>query len=150
MFVDRVAELALLNRVLGTFIEQTAWPDLAGYWVRSRGHQGGLPFVPEVIGSHWSRTVQAPVVAISWTARAILIGACTWDTEAVDRQTVRDLIDRSVPLTVADLPDKGAGWQVTPALFARAGVTRAAQKTLREAGGLVVDLPRLFADLADG
>jgi hypothetical protein len=76
-------------------VEQTAWGDLARQWVRARGHQGALPFVPEVIGSHWSRTVQAPVVAISWTARAILIGECTWNEAAVDRQTVRDLIERT-------------------------------------------------------
>ena len=138
--------LPILERELPAFVEQTAWADLARQWIRARGHQGGLPFVPEVIGGHWSRTVQAPVVAISWTERAILIGACTWDTHAVDRQTVRDLIERTIPLTVADLPEKGAGWQVTPALFARASATPAARKTLTEAGGIVVDLPRLFDD----
>jgi hypothetical protein len=62
---------------------------------------------------------------------------------------VRDLIDRIVPLTVADLPVKGAGWQVVPALFARVGATPAARKTLTEAGGIIMDLPRLFADLAE-
>jgi len=144
---DRI--LPMLERDLPAFIEQTAWPDLARQWVRTRGHQDRLPFVPEIIGSHWSRHVQADVVAINWPARAILIGACTWGTDAVDRQTVRDLIERTMPLTLADLPDKGAGWQVTPALFARAGATSAARKTLTEAGGMVVDLPNLFADLAE-
>ena len=64
---------------------------------------------PEVIGSHWSRQVQADVVAINRSARTVLIGECKWGTDAVDRQTVRDLIERTIPLTVADLPDKGAG-----------------------------------------
>ena len=86
---------------------------------------------------------------VNWPARAILVGECKWGTDAVDRQTVRDLIERTIPLTVADLPDKGAGWQVIPALFARAGATPAARKTLTEAGGMVVDLPTLFADLAE-
>lgn len=62
---------------------------------------------------------------------------------------MRDLIERTVPLTVADLPDKGAGWQVTPALFVRAGATPAARKTLTDAGGLLVDVPTLFADMAE-
>jgi uncharacterized protein len=141
--------LPILERDLPAFVEQTAWADLVRQWVRARGHQDGLPFVPEVIGSHWSRTVQAPVAAISWTERAILIGACLWSDTAVDRQTVRDLIDRIVPLTVADLPVQGAGWQVVPALFARVGATPAARKTLTEAGGIIMDLPRLFADLAE-
>ena len=57
--------------------------------------------------------MQADVVAINWPARAILVGECKWGTDAVDRQTVRDLIERTIPLTVADLPDKGVGWQVT-------------------------------------
>jgi uncharacterized protein len=144
---DRI--LPSLERGLRAFIEQTVWADLARQWVRQRGHQGGLPFVPEVIGSHWSRLVQVPVVAISWTEQAILIGECRWGDAAVDQQTVRDLIDRIVPLTVADLPDKGIGWQVVLALFARVRVTPAARKTLTEAGGIVVDLPRLFADLAE-
>jgi len=52
-------------------------------------------------------------------------------------------------ITVTDLPGKGVGWQVYPALFARAGATPAARKTLTEAGGMVVDLPTLFADLAE-
>jgi len=34
-------------------------------------------------------------------------------------------------------------------LFARAGTTRAARETLEAAGGIVVDLPTLFADLAE-
>jgi uncharacterized protein len=57
--------LVILERDLPAFIEQTAWTDLARQWVRARGGQGGLPLVPEIIGSHWSRTVQAPVVAIN-------------------------------------------------------------------------------------
>lgn len=142
--------LPILERDLPDFIAQTAWPDLGQQWVREHGYQGALTFVPEVVGSHWSRTVHVPVVAISWTERAILIGACNWGDAAVDRQAVRDLIDRVVPLTLADLPDKGEGWKVCPALFARAGATPASRKALVEAGGMAVDLPTLFADLAAG
>ena len=61
---------------------------------------------------------------------------------------MRDLLERTIPLTVADLPEKGVGWHITPALFARAGATPAARKTLEEAGGLLVDLPTRFADMA--
>ena len=108
-----------------------------------------MPFNPEIAGSHWNRTVQAAVAAINWTERAILIGACIWGDAAPDRQTMRDLIERTIPLTLANLPDKGVGWQVYPALFARAGATPAARKTLEAAKGFVVGLPALFADLTD-
>jgi hypothetical protein len=93
--------------------------------------------------------VQADVVAINWPERAILIGECKWGDTAVDRQIVRDLLERTVPLTLADLPDKGDGWQVYPALFARMGATPAARKALVAAGGLLIDLTTLFADLAE-
>jgi AAA+ ATPase superfamily predicted ATPase len=141
--------LPTLQSGLRAFIGQTVWEDLARQWVRERGYAGTLPFVPEVIGSHWSRHVQVDVVAINWSARTILIGECKWGMDTVDRQTVRDLIERTVPLTLADLPDKGSGWQVTPALFARAGATSAARETLEAVGGIVVDLATLYADLAE-
>lgn len=143
---DRV--LPLIQQGLRAFVGQTAWEELARQWVWRRGMEQALPFQPEIIGSHWSRQVQADVVAISWTTRAILVGECKWGTDAVDRQTVRDLLERTVPRTVADLPSKGAGWRVYPALFARAGATPAAQATLTAAGGLLVDLATLGADLA--
>jgi len=56
-------------------------------------------------------------------------------TDAVDRQTLRDLLDRTIPLTLVDLPEKGA--------------TPAARATLETAGGFLVDLPTLCADLAE-
>jgi len=104
--------------------------------------------VPEIIGSHGAGMGKRICWRSPGSARAILIGECKCSTEAVDRQTVRDLIERTVPLTLADLPDKGAGWQVTPALCARAGATPAARATLEVAGGGVVDLPTVCADLA--
>jgi len=140
--------LPALQQGLRAFVGQTAWQELARQWVGTRGYQSGLPFVPEAVGSHWSRKVQADVVAISWAARTILIGECKWGAEAVDRQTVRDLLERTIPLTLADLPEGGTGWNVYPALFARAGATPAARATLEAAGGMVVDLPTLFAELA--
>lgn len=141
--------LPALQSGLRAFVGQTAWEELARQWVREQGYAGALSFAPEVIGSHWSRSVQADVVAISWSERAILIGECKWGDAPIDRQTARDLLERTIPLTVADLPDKGAGWKVYPALFARAGATPAARQSLTEAGGLLIDLPTLFSDLAE-
>lgn len=62
----------------------------------AQGQANRLPFVPEVIGSHWSRSEQADVVAVNWRERAILIGECKWSTDRVDRQIVRDLLDYQV------------------------------------------------------
>jgi hypothetical protein len=141
--------LPALQSGLRAFVGQTAGEDLARQWVRERGYTGALPFVPEVVGSHWSRKVQADVVAINWMEQAILIGECKWGADAVDRQTVRDLLDRTIPLTLADLPEGGAHWRVYPALFARTGVTPAGRTALTEADGILVDLTILFDDLAE-
>ena len=132
---------------LRAFVGQTAWEELARTWVFRQGLKGGLSFKPEVIGSHWGRTAQADVVAVSWRERASLIGECKWGTERVNRQTVRQLLEHTLPKTVAALPDQGQGWRAIPALFARAGATSDAEALLRERDGLLIDLPALYAEL---
>lgn len=63
---DRVLEL--IQAGLRAFVGQTAWEGLARTWVWLQGLRGALGFTPEVIGSHWDRSVQADVVAVScWT-----------------------------------------------------------------------------------
>ncbi|MCG8347509.1 MAG: DUF234 domain-containing protein [Chloroflexales bacterium] len=104
--------------------------------------------MPERIGSHWSRNVQADVVAVHWNERTILIGKCKWGADTVDKATVRALIERTIPLVLADLPDKGVGWQVIPAIFARAGGTPAARTELTTRDGVLVDVTQLWGDLA--
>lgn len=101
-----------------------------------------------MIGSHWDRSVQADVVAVSWRERVVLVGECKWGAEAVTRQELRRLLDHTLPRTVAALPSGGAGWRAIPALFARVGATLDAAALLREQGGLLIDLPTLYADLA--
>ncbi len=132
---------------LRAFVGQTAWEELARMWVQRQGLRGALPLRPEVIGSHWDRTVQADVVAVSWRERAILIGECKWGADPVNRQTLRQLLEQTLPKTVAALPEGGAGWRVIPALFTRAGATPDALALLRAQGGLFIDLPTLYADL---
>lgn len=132
---------------LRAFIGQTAFEDLARAWVLAQGQANALPFAPELVGSHWSRRVQADVVAISWRQRAILVGECKWGTERVDRQIVRDLIEVKAPLVLRDLPDQGRDWAVTYACFGRAGFTPAAQQLMDQHQGICVDLEMLDRDL---
>ncbi len=136
-----------IQQDLRAFIGQTAFEDLARAWVMAQGQANQLPFAPEVIGSHWSRHVQADVVAVSWRERAILIGECKWSTERVDRQIVRDLIEGKTPLVLRHMPEQGQGWRVTYACFARAGFTEAARQLMDIHQGLCVDLAMLERDL---
>ena len=143
---DRVLEQ--IQAGLRAFVGQTAWEELARSWVFHQGLRGTLGFAPEGIGSHWDRSVQADVVAVSWRERVILVGECKWSADAVTRQELRRLLDHTLPRTVAALPQGGAGWRVVPALFARTGATLDAVALLREQSGMLVDLTTLYADLA--
>lgn len=121
---------------------------LCQQWVAQQRATDQLPFRPDAIGSHWSRQVQVDVVAIHWESRQILLGECKWGSERVDRQVVRELIEEKGPLVHGELPDKGAGWTLHYAVFARAGFTDAARAELTARQGLAIDLPTLEAGLA--
>ncbi len=143
---DRVS--TLIQQGLRAFVGATAWEELARQWVLVQARAGRFGFAPEQIGSHWSRTVQADVVAISWKERTILIGECKWGVDRVDKQTIRNLLDHTIPLVLADLIDKGKGWRVIPVLFARTGATPAAHAELATHQGHVIDSTQLWIDLA--
>jgi uncharacterized protein len=143
---DRV--LLLIQQGLRAFVGATAWEELARQWVLVQARTDNLGFIPDQIGSHWSRSVQADVVAIHWATRTILIGECKWGSDRVDKQIVRTFLDHTIPLVLADLPEKGRGWRVLPILFARAGLTPAAQTELAAHRGQSIDSTQLWQDLA--
>lgn len=107
-----------------------------------------LPFVPEAVGSHWSRIVQANVVAVNWRTRDILLGACDWSQVPVGEQIVTNLREEKTDRLRWDLPDQGGGWTFHYAIFTRTGLTEAAQAELLRSGGLVVPLSHLERGLA--
>jgi len=113
-----------------------------------RGRMGQLPFEPEVVGSHWSASVQVDVVAINWHEKQILLGECKWGLDGIDRQIVRELIEQKKPKVMAALPDGGDGWRVHYAIFARSGFTLAALAELKKFGVTAVDLGMLERDLS--
>jgi AAA+ ATPase superfamily predicted ATPase len=140
--------LPAIERELRAFVGSTAWEELARQWIDAQSNTGVLPFAPEAIGSHWSRRVQVDVVAINWQTHDILLGECKWGTDLVDRKVVRELIEQKTPLVLADLPNQGASWRVHHAIFARTGATEAARKALDMQSGMLINLDRLYQDLA--
>lgn len=136
-----------IQQGLRAFVGQTAFEELARQWVTQQGRAGRLGFRPEVVGSHWSRAVQVDVAAINWQEKAILLGECKWGVDAVGREVVRELIETKTPRVLKDLPDSGSGWQIHPALFARAGFTEPARAAGQAAGVALIDLETLAAAL---
>lgn len=143
---DRV--LAQVKDGLRAFVGQTAFEQLSRQWVIGQGKKGQLPFEPEVVGSHWSASVQVDVVAINWHEKQILLGECKWGLDGIDRQIVRELIEQKMPKVMAGLPDGGNDWRVHYAIFSRGGVTQAAFAELQRYGGISVDVEMLDRDLA--
>lgn len=142
---DQVIEA--VRRNLRAFVGATAFEQLARNWVQVQGKAGLLPFTPDSIGSHWSSRMQVDVVALNWQTHDILIGECKWGTDRVDRQIVRELIERKTPLVLRDLPDHGKNWNVHHTLFARKGFTSAAVNEMNQAKGKLVDLKGIDAVL---
>jgi AAA+ ATPase superfamily predicted ATPase len=143
---DRV--LVQVKDGLRAFVGQTAFEQISQEWVIVQGKQGKLPFEPEVVGSHWSASVQVDVVAINWHEKQILLGECKWGLDGIDRQIVRELIEQKMPKVMAGLPDGGTDWRVHYAIFSRGGVTQAALAELQRYDGISVDVELLDEDLA--
>jgi AAA+ ATPase superfamily predicted ATPase len=135
---DQVIEA--IRRNLRAFVGGTAFEDLARQWVWAQGKAGQLPFTPDSIGSHWSRRVQIDVVALNWKTHEILLGECKWGSDRIDRQVVRELVEKKTPLLLKDLPGEGGSWHVHYALFGRSGFTPAAADEMKKHQGILVDL----------
>ncbi len=153
---QRALELELMEPVwaavrsqLRAFVGMTAFEELSRSWVVGQARAGALPFTPEDVGSHWSADVQVDVVAINWHEKAILLGECKWGTAPVGRAVVRELVEDKTAKTLASLPEKGAGWQVHHALFARTGFSKAATALALEHAIQLVTLADMEQALRD-
>jgi len=61
----------------------TAFEELCREWVLQQAIQGALPFMPDRVGSHWSKDAQVDVVAIRWNEKQILLGEAKWGVNAM-------------------------------------------------------------------
>jgi uncharacterized protein len=134
---------------LRAFIGSTAWEELARQWVDHPNVVAMLGFVPQTVGSHWSRQVQADIIAINWQTHDLLIGECKWLPDAIDRSTVRDFLERTVPRVLADMKIDTSKWTIRTAFFARSGITPAAAQTLQTHRCHFISLEQLYQDLAE-
>jgi uncharacterized protein len=146
--LDSEGVIAGVRRNLRAFVGATAFEELARQWIWAQGKAGRLPFSPQEAGSHWSNRVQVDVVALDWATHEILLGECKWGMDRIDRQVVRELVEKKTPLVLRDLPEDGKGWKVHYALFARRGFTPSAAAEMQRVQGMLVDLNTLEADLS--
>lgn len=133
--------ISLMQDHLIDFIGTHTFEELCRDWVAVQADLGTLPFLPERIGSFWSRQAQVDVVAINWRTKDILLGECKWGTDEVGRSVIRTLVDKTGKV----LP--GKGWTVHYIFFARRGFTDAARAEAAALNGMLVTLEQLEADI---
>ena len=140
---ERIGEQTSASSVepFRAFVGVTAFEDLCREWTLTQARAGALPFMPELVGSHWATDAQVDVVAINWRERAILLGECKWGVKAVGRSVIRELVGKAKRVV------PGEGWRVHYAFFARAGFTDAARAEAESLEASLVDLETLDADL---
>lgn len=144
-WVEQEMTTVLWERIeeqFNAYIGATAFEELCRIWMLCQARAGHLPFIPELIGSHWSQDVQIDVVAISWRDKAISLGECKWYVNTVGPGVVRGLIAKTAAVLPA--PD----WHVDYLLFSRAGFTAAAIAEAKSVNARLVDFAQLDNDLA--
>jgi len=115
--------LAEIKKHLVDFIGTHTWEELCREWVlRASGHKR-LPFLPDQVGSAWTREAQIDVVGINAMEKTLILGECKWERQAV----AKDVLDNLIQKTEQVVPANGR-WTVYYLGFARAGWSKEAQR----------------------
>jgi AAA+ ATPase superfamily predicted ATPase len=133
--------VSLIEDHLVDFIGTHTFEELCREWVAVQADAGALPFLPERIGSYWSRQAQVDVVALNWRTKDILLGECKWGDRKVGRDVVRSLKARTEKV----IPN--GEWTIHYAFFTRKGFTAAAEVEAQELGAILVNLGQLEMDM---
>lgn len=128
--------------------------ELCRTWTLSQAQQGRLPFMPEVVGSHWAADAQIDVVAINWQTQEILLGEAKWGDHSVGRSVIEELIAKTpkvlakIEKNMAESAKKGPkqSWRnfsVKYVFFARKGFTEPARIEAEKVEAQLLALPEI-------
>jgi uncharacterized protein len=134
--------ISLLSDHLPDFIGTHTFEELCREWIDARAELDNFPFLPERVGSYWSKEAQVDVVAINWRTKDILLGECKWEQADVGRQVIQTLFDKTEKV----LP-KSRTWQVHYAFFSRHGFTEPAQELAQSKQALLISLNQIETDI---
>lgn len=134
--------VSLLSDHLADFIGAHTFEELCRSWVAMQADLGKFPFLPERIGSFWSREAQIDVLAINWRTKDILLGECKWLRDDVGRTVIRTLLEKTTKV----VPTEGE-WRIHYAFFARQGFTEAARSEVAHQSTQFVTLAQLESDM---
>lgn len=120
-----------IKRHLVDFIGTHTWEELCQEWVLRASGQNRLPFLPDQVGTTWTKKAQVDVVGINWMEKTLILGECKWNRHPMDVDVLQTLVEK----TDAILPGEG-NWRVFFLGFARCGWTRPALDYAAQAGHL--------------
>lgn len=139
------------------FIGSYTWEEICLEWVLTASAQDKLPFLPDQVGSAWTRKAQVDMVGINSMKKTLLLGECKWSSQVMGRTVLRDLVDKTAEI----VPPEGR-WTVYYLGFARSGWTPESQQLAGELAGRclegvnwqasgmrLLDLKQVDLDLAD-
>lgn len=108
--------LAEIKRHLLDFIGTYTWEELCQEWLLRATGKARLPFLPDQVGSAWTRKAQVDVVGINSMEKTLILGECKWSPKTMDRDVVETLVRK----TNEFVPTEGR-WRVYYLGFARGG-----------------------------
>lgn len=118
-----------MKRHLLDFIGVYTWEELCQEWLlRATGH-ACLPFLPDQVGSAWTRKAQVDVVGINSMEKTLILGECKWSPKAMGRDVLETLVQK----TAEFVPPEGR-WRVYYLGFARGGWLSEAQSFAKTFG----------------
>lgn len=121
------------------FVGTHTFEELCREWIYVAAEIGQLPFLPQQVGSHWSKTEQIDVVAVNWDAAAVLYGECKWKRDsALTLSEVEKLAQRAEQIELTT--HSGHPLQRHYIFFSRSGFTEPARTTALAMGALLVEL----------
>ncbi|MBP7690616.1 MAG: ATP-binding protein [Anaerolineales bacterium] len=128
--------LAEIKRHLLDFIGTHTWEELCREWLLRAGDRAGLPFMPDQVGSVWTRQAQIDVVGINTMEKTLILGECKWSPRPQDHEVLETLVEKTRPFVPAD-----GQWRIHYLGFAHAGWTAAAQSYAARATKLDLNGP---------
>jgi AAA+ ATPase superfamily predicted ATPase len=113
-----VADQALeeIKRHLLDFIGTYTWEELCQEWLLRATGQNRLPFLPDQVGSAWTKNAQVDVVGINRMEKTLILGECKWSPRSMNWEVMEELIQK----TDHFVPSTGT-WKVYYLGFARGG-----------------------------
>lgn len=115
--------LAEIKRHLLDFIGTYTWEELCQEWLMRAGKHDRLPFVPDQVGSSWTKHAQIDVVGINRMEKTLFLGECKWSPKVMGRDVLENLVDK----TDEFVPSDGV-WRVCYLGFARGGWDKLARQ----------------------